>query len=305
MRFALTTHVLALGLGLVSVSQAHEKTCWAPDGKTKADNETYVPCNKLGIEEDGVHSSCCNLDGKTDERDLCAQTGLCNNDGILWRGYCTDQSWESAACVNVCTDESKGGNVTGIVMLTPCGDGRYCCGDTTACCSGEDAFSIPIQEEVIQGATHSYETYKHATIGLAAVFGVVSLVALLGIFWLLKKNRSLKARQQASAPAMSKSAVTAQQQNVDPYVHDQEDMLCTDTTSMASPQHTQYQMYKPPMSPTMAEVDSNPHRYSELDATGTATNTTTTAASPHMSYNGTVSPRFDAPSHDRSYDGHR
>lgn len=293
MHFALTAHVLALGLGLVAQTQAHEKTCWAPDGKTKADNETYVPCNKLGIEEEGVQSSCCNLDGKTDERDLCAQTGLCNNDGILWRGYCTDQSWESAACVNVCTDESKGGNATGVIMLTPCGDGRYCCGDTTACCSGEDAFSIPIQEEVIKGATQTFKTYKHATIGLAA---------LLGIFWLLRKSRSLKAQHQASTPAMEESPA-AQQQNVDPYVHDQEDMAArTDTASMASPQHTPYQMYKPPMSPTMAEVDSNPHRYSELDATGTAT---TTVASPHVSYNGTVSPRFDTPSHDLPYDGHR
>ncbi|KAG9251870.1 uncharacterized protein F5Z01DRAFT_256023 [Emericellopsis atlantica] len=277
MRFALIAHVLALGLGLVSQSQAHEKTCWAPDGKTKADNETYVPCNKLGIEEDGVHSSCCNLDGKASQRDLCVQTGLCNNDGILWRGYCTDQSWESAACVNVCTDESKGGNATGVMRLTPCGDGRYCCGDTTACCSGEDAFSIPIQEEVIQGATQSFKTYKNATIGLAVVLGIVALAALLGIFWLLKKNRSLKARQQTSTPAMEESSTAQQQQNsnnVDPYVQDQEDMARTDTTSMASP-HTQYPMYKPPMSPSMAEVGSNPQRYSELDATGTATTTTT------------------------------
>lgn len=103
MLFPLLAQLLAVSLA--PLAQAQEVECWAPDGKTKADNETYVPCNKLGIEQDGVFSSCCNLDGDADERDLCTTTGLCLNGNSLFRGYCTDKSWDSDACVKVCTDE--------------------------------------------------------------------------------------------------------------------------------------------------------------------------------------------------------
>lgn len=86
--------------------RAEEVTCYAPDGVTIADNETYVPCNKLGITQTGIHSSCCRLDGDQDARDICSTSGLCTNQitNLLTRGYCTDKTWASAACVNVCTD---------------------------------------------------------------------------------------------------------------------------------------------------------------------------------------------------------
>lgn len=103
----------AVALGFVPRGRADEVECWAPDGKTRADNETYVPCNKLGITQDGVYSSCCRLDGKADERDLCATSGLCLNGGVLFRGYCTDKNWDSPACVSVCTDNSVSVSVPG------------------------------------------------------------------------------------------------------------------------------------------------------------------------------------------------
>jgi hypothetical protein len=102
------TTLLTLGLAALLVSRgaaAQEVECWAPDGETLADNTTYVPCNKLGIQQEGVYSSCCNLDGKPGERDLCTTTGLCLNGGVLSRGYCTDKNWDSPACVKVCTDD--------------------------------------------------------------------------------------------------------------------------------------------------------------------------------------------------------
>jgi hypothetical protein len=96
-------------LGLIallsSITTAQEVECWAPDGITLADNTTYVPCNKLGITQEGVYSSCCNLDGEPGERDLCTTTGLCLNNGVLHRGFCTDKNWDSPACVKVCLDE--------------------------------------------------------------------------------------------------------------------------------------------------------------------------------------------------------
>ena len=103
-----------LALGLLQIAKAQEKECWAPDGKTKADNETYVACNKLGIHQDGVHSSCCNLDGKN--RDTCDPTGLCLNDGVFFRGYCTDQSWDSPACINICTDDVVSNKVVAVKL---------------------------------------------------------------------------------------------------------------------------------------------------------------------------------------------
>lgn len=102
---AIVNLLLAVTYLPVSVS-AQEVSCFAPDGKTLADNETYVPCNKLGITQEGVYSSCCNLDGKAGDRDLCTTTGLCLNKGLLFRGYCSDKTWESDACVKVCMDES-------------------------------------------------------------------------------------------------------------------------------------------------------------------------------------------------------
>lgn len=95
--------LLLLGTPQIRLTAA-EVTCFAPDGVTVADNETYVPCNKLGITQQGVHSSCCKLDGPADDRDLCASTGLCINNGVVNRGYCTDRTWQSPACVNVCAE---------------------------------------------------------------------------------------------------------------------------------------------------------------------------------------------------------
>jgi len=93
---------------VLHVHGIEEVACWAPDGKTVAPNDSYVPCNKLGITQKGVFSSCCQLDGDATLRDLCTTSGLCINQGIVRREYCTDQSWQSPACVKVChTDDVR------------------------------------------------------------------------------------------------------------------------------------------------------------------------------------------------------
>lgn len=108
-----------LALGLIDPVRADEVVCYAPDGKTVGDNETYVPCNKLGITQSGVYSSCCQLDGDPDERDLCTTSGLCIRGSVLSRGYCTDKTWGSPACVNVCTSKDVGSSVLFIPMRPP------------------------------------------------------------------------------------------------------------------------------------------------------------------------------------------
>ncbi|KAI5922646.1 hypothetical protein F4810DRAFT_711240 [Camillea tinctor] len=103
----LTTILLILWVaGFRLTVRADGVVCYAPYGVTIASNDTYVPCNKLGITQAGVYSSCCALDGDPDQRDLCATTGLCLNNGVIRRESCTDPTWNSATCVNICTDSS-------------------------------------------------------------------------------------------------------------------------------------------------------------------------------------------------------
>lgn len=299
-----------LSLGLVALltpraATAQEVECWAPDGETLADNTTYVPCNKLGITQEGVYSSCCNLDGKPGERDLCTTTGLCLNGGVLSRGYCTDQSWDSAACVNVCTDEASNGSQNGTVEITPCGDGTYCCGSNNLrCCDTDEAFTIPTQSSVITDnvtetviVTHTASaddessTFRNATIGLGAALGVVALVGLGSVLWLLRKNKHLyqqlaqaQSDQQnspyghhhgASTGGGAMSQMTPGSYSAHPY---QESYINGETAGSAmtspNPQRGSF-LSKPPMSPTSvtgrgtpgapSEIDGQ--RYSELDAT--------------------------------------
>ncbi|KAF4120084.1 hypothetical protein GMORB2_3495 [Geosmithia morbida] len=182
-------------VGLFTRASSAEISCFAPDGKTLADNETYVPCNKLGIQQDGIESSCCRLDGKADERDLCAATGLCLNGGVLFRGYCTDKTWKNPACVDVCTDPKKHGSSNGSVEITPCTDGKYCCGSNNlACCGTDEAFEIPTMADKSTETANraaSATRYKNSTIGLAVALGIVAFAAAAAVLWLTRKNRRL------------------------------------------------------------------------------------------------------------------
>ncbi|KAI0451269.1 hypothetical protein F5B21DRAFT_487808 [Xylaria acuta] len=182
---------------------ADEVRCWAPDGKTLADNETVVPCNKLGIQQEGVYSSCCRLDGDANQRDYCTPSGLCLStfDGALRREYCTDKTWKSPACVNVCTDPENDGSSNGTIEMTDCSDGTgtYCCGrNELGCCGTDHAIVIPTQASVVssgdttQVADSSSNSFKNATIGLAVAVGVLFVITTGIVSWLLHKNKLIK-----------------------------------------------------------------------------------------------------------------
>ncbi|KAJ2988878.1 hypothetical protein NUW58_g3752 [Xylaria curta] len=181
---------------------ADEVRCWAPDGKTLADNETVVPCNKLGIQQEGVYSSCCRLDGDARQRDYCTTSGLCLStfDGVLRREYCTDRTWKSPACVNVCTDPNADGSDNSTIEMTACSDGTgtYCCGrNELGCCGTNRAIVIPTQASVVSSCepaqpAESSNPFKSATIGLAVVLGVFLVTGAGGITWLLHQNNSIK-----------------------------------------------------------------------------------------------------------------
>ncbi|KAH8165164.1 hypothetical protein CIB48_g3094 [Xylaria polymorpha] len=178
------------------LARADEVQCWAPNGKTLADNETVVPCNKLGIQQEGVYSSCCRLDGDANQRDYCTTSGLCLStfDGVLRREYCTDKTWKSPAC--------NGGSFNGTIDMTACSDGTgtYCCGrNELGCCGTDHAIVIPTQASVVSSGdttaaadSSSSNSFKSATIGLAVVLGVLFVATAGTVSWLLYKNKLVK-----------------------------------------------------------------------------------------------------------------
>ena len=229
-----TTTTLHLSIALIStlvLRVTADVTCFAPDGVTIADNETYVPCNKLGITQQGVHSSCCRLDGAPDDRDLCASTGLCINNGVVSRGYCTDQTWKSPACVNVCTQPNVsphlpqtpppsqprnppltnnshpqwGGSKTGVAEMTSCTDGTYCCGhNNLTCCGTQWAVKVPLltgstTTTITATATPQPASTVPIYAGLGGALGLVTLVSSGLIFFLTRYIRQLRSeiRNQA------------------------------------------------------------------------------------------------------------
>jgi len=109
MRIPLTLSATATVLLTITLpahaAHSADVQCFAPDGSL-APNDTIVPCNNLGIAQSGIHSSCCQLLGDEHTRDLCTGTGLCLNNGIVRRGFCTDKTFNNPLCVRVCDKPS-------------------------------------------------------------------------------------------------------------------------------------------------------------------------------------------------------
>ena len=74
-------------------------------------------------------------------------SGLCvDSSNQLWRESCTDRSWQSKSCLNIC---ATGVDPTGMPynatdrQITSCGNGVYCCdANNTACCAQGDGFTV-------------------------------------------------------------------------------------------------------------------------------------------------------------------
>ncbi|KAI0478249.1 hypothetical protein F4859DRAFT_479148 [Xylaria cf. heliscus] len=267
---------------------ADEVQCWAPDGKTLADNETVVPCNKLGIQQQGVYSSCCRLDGDASQRDYCTTSGLCLStfDGVLRREYCTDKTWKSPACVNVCTDPENAGSANGTIEMTACSDGTgtYCCGrNELGCCGTDRAIVIPTQSSVVssgdttQTADSSSNAFKSATIGLAVVLGVL-LVTTAGIIaWLLHKNKLIQKELLEK---------TEEARHVPPPI------VAHPYSNSYQPGTSQIKDSSVPGSPSPAyEIPVNHYRYSELDASMAASRSELGSPVQHQFDIGEASPR--------------
>ncbi|OHX00959.1 hypothetical protein CSPAE12_00313 [Colletotrichum incanum] len=278
--------LLAAGLGLIARVLAQEASCYAPNGEL-ANNETYVPCNKLGINQAGVFSSCCALDGPPAQRDICSSSGLCiNRQGQPQRGFCTDKTWKSKAC------NHTGGNPSNISFMTACNDGtaKYCCGrSNTTCCGTDAAFLISPQESVCTANSTNADDatpeesspFKGATIGLAVVAGISLLTGLLSTTWLWKQNKNLK-KELAEKTDMSSRPMEPQFTGA------------TSSYAGTSPQQTYKPHYgtspPPPMSPNSEYHQGNVHRYSELDASAAVARSEMGSPSPYDQQQGRDSP---------------
>ena len=86
---------------------ASTQLCYAPDGSISP-GDGYLPCiNTLNID-----SMCCVLNGTAlkeigetaSDADTCSTSGLCQmSNGDFARNYCTDKTWKSPNCLNICT----------------------------------------------------------------------------------------------------------------------------------------------------------------------------------------------------------
>lgn len=72
--------------------------CYHPNGDPVID-EAYLPCNLVAA---GIHSSRCATQ-RAQFPDVCLPNGLCGNGDDVFRDSCTDQTWESPSCPQLCT----------------------------------------------------------------------------------------------------------------------------------------------------------------------------------------------------------
>ncbi|KAF7513149.1 hypothetical protein GJ744_010545 [Endocarpon pusillum] len=178
------------------------QTCYYPNGKEAA---SLQPCNATS-----PIANCCK------DSDICLKNGLCFSPGLnsVVRRGCTDQTWNSTSCANVClTTEFHSIDI----VLTPCGEyGSFCCGqdkDARACCdsnsteqvgTGEPNTSSPPPAASTPSGTNTIPTttatacpdngslhansnaWKPAPIAVTAVLGSALLAGMVFFWW---KNR--------------------------------------------------------------------------------------------------------------------
>lgn len=255
-------------------AHAAEVKCYAPDGQTVANSSLVAPCNNLGITQSGIHSSCCQLQGDEDARDLCTATGLCLSAGIVRRGFCTDQTWKNPTCVGVCMDKQAGGTPTGFAQMTSCTDGTYCCGrNNLTCCGTTWAIKAPtiISSIVMTTITTTAAAVPAkqnigATAGLGGALGVVLLAAAGAVIYLLRRIKTLKAANNyRSDPPPPMSAATSP--GYPPSQQQQRSNLATPAgTANTEPEFaTLKAMYNRTQSPELDGGSYTHHRVSELD----------------------------------------
>ncbi|KAL2072034.1 hypothetical protein VTL71DRAFT_11377 [Oculimacula yallundae] len=92
---------------------SNSSACWLPDGRTNSPPGRFVPCDPSA-----PNSACCAVG------ESCMGNGLCISDnGLIYRGGCTDRTYKDTACPTHCVDSSgkNAGNQVNFEFMKPCG----------------------------------------------------------------------------------------------------------------------------------------------------------------------------------------
>ncbi|OQO11005.1 hypothetical protein B0A48_05260 [Cryoendolithus antarcticus] len=89
------------------------RSCYDPSNATQPNDH---PCNS-----DADVSVCCNVEDECTSNGLCKYRGDSNNNW-LWRGTCTDPTWESDTCPHYCLNITQAN-----AIITACSEDTYCC----------------------------------------------------------------------------------------------------------------------------------------------------------------------------------
>ncbi|KAL1970273.1 hypothetical protein VTN77DRAFT_5433 [Rasamsonia byssochlamydoides] len=120
------------------VSSVQSQACYYPNGNVST--STDIPCS---LE---AYSPCCPQGWQ------CLSNGLCylENEQYLGRYTCTDPTWQSSACPQICTHDNT---AAGDEAILECSPGQYCCDANRpdidnppqpGCCdTGGHLFSLP------------------------------------------------------------------------------------------------------------------------------------------------------------------
>ncbi|KAI1499337.1 hypothetical protein F5X99DRAFT_430716 [Biscogniauxia marginata] len=144
---------MTLTTALLTIFTLAAATCYRPDGSAVGDiyrprdeSAEFSTCCRASTTHDADHGDNDNNDEY--DGDAHASIGLCGVPGTqLWRGSCTDPTWTSPACLNLCADGDYAAAEE--VEITTCNDGSFCCGASSSGCCERGEGVLIIDKKII------------------------------------------------------------------------------------------------------------------------------------------------------------
>ncbi|KAI2783694.1 hypothetical protein F4815DRAFT_502721 [Daldinia loculata] len=242
LKVLLIRSVLLFLLESYLVLQVLAVTCYHLDGTKAGPSNGLCNPNATGVERS--HSACCSVENG----DACLSTGLYLNtiahqqSHLLWSTACTDPTFKDPSCPQYCL-----GLKLDNAHLKTCNDTFWCCeGDTNAlttqqCCgnafkltqsigtvvaqlqSGQESIPLATVPPTVSGSpnisgssntnssTENPSNIPSGAVAGLAIEGVVIASALMGLGFIIWRNRLLSQKVK-EAEAATAAATSAQQQ---------------------------------------------------------------------------------------------
>ncbi|KAF3002721.1 hypothetical protein E8E14_002350 [Neopestalotiopsis sp. 37M] len=157
---------IVAALFTTSILAQNTTKCYAPNGQEATYSNVGTGTDLLlyacPAGDDGFATCCTGTD-------FCQPNNLCynlnNGAPVAYRQYCTDPTWESDNCSDLCrTAGEANANISGGVGLSPCGDAKFCCGwFNTDCCENHEGTYAVAGFQVGLGNTHQATTTVQGT----------------------------------------------------------------------------------------------------------------------------------------------